>query len=313
MRQFRAWIITVLLIAGAVAPFFEIASAQAQSATQTLLNQAEEARRGRRFFEAEQLFKRVLQGQPAPRVQAQAMNGLTHVQFNLNRIDESERSNEAARAFIQKNFAADDLLMASAWQAYALIRLQKYRDRAGAQEAIEKVSAIRNAKIDVWETINDGTALRYKPIGFVMPMQSGALKQINRAIHDDAGTDVSANYDAMLPSGNTLRVTVYAYRLSPGLTPDASFRQEIEGVQAFNRTARMVRNDTFPVDMKGRLTIGRRALFQYAGQGVTVDTRLYMVFFGDWAIKLRVTGNVDDEAAVEQELDGLLRALVWPQ
>jgi len=317
MRQIRMWAALVWaalgLLLGALAVSLAGASARAETPAQQLLDQAEQARRARNLGDAEQLFRRVLQGQGEPRVRAQAMNGLGHVLFNQSRVDEAERTIDAARALIVKNFGDDDILMASNWQAYGLIRLQKYKDRPGALAALEKASAIRNAKLDVWATVGDGKALRFSPAGLELPMQSGALNHLNRAIHDDVGQDVSVNYDGTLASGASLRVTVYAYRLPGGAQADLLFRQEIEGIQAFNRAARLLRSETFPLDAPGREAVGRRALFRYPGQGVTVDTRLYLLLFGDWAIKLRVTGDAADEAATDEQVALLLGAIVWPR
>ncbi|MGE0733918.1 MAG: tetratricopeptide repeat protein [Alphaproteobacteria bacterium] len=311
MRQIRMWAAIGGLLGVLAAPLAATLG-RAETPPQQLLEQAEQARRARNLVEAEQLFRRVLQSQAEPRVQAQAMNGLGHVLFNQGRVDEAERTIDAARAIIVKNFGDGDILMASNWQAHGLIRLQKYKDRAGAQAAIEKASAIRNAKLDVWTLVGDRKALRYTPAGLELPMQSGSLNYLNRAIHDDSGQDVSVNYDGTLASGASLRVTVYAYRLSPGARADLVFRQEIDGIQAFNRSARLLHSETFPLDAPGRDAVGRRALFRYQGQGVTVDTRLYLFLFGQWAIKLRVTGDAADAAAIDEQVAALLRAIVWP-
>jgi hypothetical protein len=270
---------------------------------------AEKALAEQKVAEAITLFRQALAGGAAGRERVRAFHGLAWAAVRGNDLAGAERIVEEARAFIARQFGADDIAMAGNRQLQGVIRLRRHNDRDGARDAFAAAARIRNAKVDAWdESEGPMGAVGHKQSGLKLPPRAGALVQFRRDINNDDGTDVSLGYRAS--RAGAISVTLYVYR--PQGEFRAIFEQEKQTIRAFNPAAIPHRDEAHVLDTKIGKIEGRLARFEYAGQGGVVGTRLYLFPLKRDYVKLRVTFRLPDEAFVDEQVAALLAAVGWP-
>ena len=165
----------------------------------------------------------------------------------------------------------------------------------------------------------------HEPSHFSFPAVIGRFERdAGIQFYDKTGRDVSVPYLLRL-QGAEVDATVYIYpalqadSITPpsgfGQTPEACFTQQYDEVKTvivtLNR-ARLLSESDFGINRSGMGPAGRKAIFEWNGDGETTLSHLYLFAHRGWFVKYRFTYPGRYSARIEPEIDRFVSAFEWP-
>ncbi len=164
-----------------------------------------------------------------------------------------------------------------------------------------------------FESLSNG-GIRHAPSGFVFPKSVGLFQCEQTRQYDQAGSDVSAGYNA----GILIAATVYVYPAPAQAGPDVLGREyaskRTEVLQG-HRGVAVLSEASATVVQGGKKQIGHRGLFSYqdifARTPQDVKSQLFVFRQGSDFIDYRFTYPRDHAEQAEKQVDRFIREWSW--
>ena len=164
-----------------------------------------------------------------------------------------------------------------------------------------------------FENLPDGR-IRHTVSGFIFPKQIGVFRRDQMHQYNQAGSDVSAGYNA----GVLIAATVYAYPAPNQQTADVLLREyaaKRAEVLLGHQGVTLLTESPFTVSQGGRKYSGKRAYFAYrdvfAHTPQNLKSQLLVFRDGTVFVEYRFTYPRDHADQAEQEIERFIRAWSW--